>query len=121
MNSENQNKEPQKRTGGRKKGLSITYFLGGKVLTEDYIIKQSGLLFWIFILILAFITNRYFCAKQLTEMDRLKKELIDLENENVNLNSRLTRNSRQFHIEESLRKQGIDLSKGNKTVYEIRK
>jgi len=121
MNSVNQNKESDKGTGRGKKGLSWSYIFGGKVLAEEFIVKQSGLLLMIFFLIIIFITNRYYCAKQLTEMDKLKKELIYLENEKVNLTGRLTKVSRQFYIEESLKKQGIELSKGNKTVYEIRK
>ena len=119
MNSENQNKETEKRNG--KKKWSLSYFLGGKVLTEEFIIKQSGLLLMIFFLIIIFISNRYNCVKQLTEMDKLKRELIYLENEKVNLNSRLTKISRQMQIEESLHRHGVNLSAGNTNVYKINK
>ena len=119
MESENKNKEPKVKSGKKKKKLS--YFFGGSVLTEDFVIKQSKLLFLIFCLILLFISNRYYCAKKLSEMDMLKKELIDLNYEQVFLTTRLTAITRQSQIEELLREKGSVLTKGNTTVYQIRK
>ena len=122
MNSENQNKEPKKGTGRNKKKSSREYILGGQVLTEEFITKQSGLLLTIFFLILLFITNRYYCAKQLTQMDILKKELIDLKSEQINLTYELTSIKGLSHIEELLKQKGIDLKKENTdTVYQIKK
>ena len=122
MNSENQNKEQEKRTVKSKKKHSLAYIFGGKVLTEEFIVKQSGLLLTIFILILIFITNRYYCAKQLTEMDILKRELSDLTSEQVNINYELTSISGQLHIEELLREKGVELRKSNTdTVYQIKR
>ena len=121
MNSENQSNEPEKKTGKKKNKPSLSYILGGKVLTEEFIVKQSGLLLTIFLLILLFITNRYYCAKQLTEMDKLKKELIDLKNEQINLIYDLTSISGQSQIEELLRKKGVEVTKANTTtVYQIK-
>ena len=122
MNSENQNKEPEKGTGKKKKKNSIAYIFGGKMLTEDFIIKQSGLLLTIFFLILLFITNRYYCVKQLTEMDRLKKELLELQGEQVDLINELSPIREQLYIEELLKKEGIDLKKNNTdTIFQIKK
>jgi len=122
MKSENQNTISEKRTVKGKKKSSLSYIFGGKVLTEEYIVKQSGLIFLIFFLVILFITNRYSCAKQLTEMDRLKKELIELRSEQVNLSYDLTLISGESQIEELLKKKRIDLKKGNATVvYQIKK
>lgn len=122
MNSEKQSNEPVKIAGKKKKKPSLSYIFGGKVLTEEFIIKQSGLLLTIFLLILLFITNRYYCAKQLTEMDRLKKELSDLKSEQVNLDYDLTSITGQSNIEELLKKKGVELKKDKTTtVYQIRK
>jgi len=121
MNTESQNNEQNKKNEKKKRNFTISYFLGGKVLTEEFIIKQSGLFLMIFFLIILFITNRYHCAKQLTEMDKLKSELIYLQNEEINLNSRLTKMSRQMQVEELLRKQGIELTNANPNVYQIHK
>jgi hypothetical protein len=105
----------------KKKKPSLSYILGGKVLTEDFVVKQSKLFFLIFCLILLFISNRYHCSKKLTEMDELKKELVNLKYEQVMLTTRLTRISRQSQIEELLREKGSELSKNNTTVYQIRR
>jgi hypothetical protein len=99
----------------------IRRWLNGQFLTEDFIVKQSKLFFLIFCLILVFISNRYYCAKKLTEMDNLKKDLVRLQNEQVDLNTRLTKISRQAQIEGLLKENGIELTKGNTTVYQIQK
>jgi hypothetical protein len=121
METDNKNKEPEIKPEKQKKKHSLSYFFGGSLLTEDFIIKQSGLLILVFFLILLFISNRYYCSKKLTEMDKLKRELVDLNYEQVFLTTRLTAISRQSQIEELLRKKEIELTKGNATVYQIRK
>lgn len=117
--SENENSE----VNSRKKNIkfSLPYILGGKMLTEDFVVKQSKLFFLIFCLILLFISNRYYCSKKLTEMDKLKQELIDLDYEQVFLITRVSAINRQSQIEELLREKGIDLKKSNTTIYQIYK
>jgi len=123
MNSENQTKEePEKRTGEKKDRPSLSDIFGGKALMEKFIAKQWGLLLMIALLILLFITNRYYCAKQLTEMDKLKKEVIELRNKQINLTSNLTSISGQAQIEELLSEKGVEVTKANTTtVYQIKK
>jgi hypothetical protein len=104
-----------------KKKLSTRDIFQGKIFTEDFFVKQSKLLFLIFCLILIFISNRYYCSKKLTEMNILKNELIKLKNDQVDLTTRLTRISQQMRIEELLNEKGIELTKGNTTVYQIQK
>ena len=126
MEPENNGKESRElqvkssKAKGKKKP-SLSYIFGGKVLTEDFVVKQSKLFFLIFCLILLFISNRYHCSKKLTEMDVLKKELVNLRYEQVILTTRLTTISRQSQIEELLREKGSEVSKNNTTVYQIRK
>jgi len=121
MEPENDNKEPDKKPVKKKKKRSPFYFLQGKILTEDFIVKQSNLLFLIFCLILLFISNRYYCSKKMTEMDKLQKELIYLGKVQESLTSRLTELSWQLKIEESLKEKGIELIKADTTVFQIRK
>ena len=125
METENKTNEQETKSGNKKKKRSLLQvlrdILNGKFLTEDFIVKQSGLLFLIFCLILIFISNRYYCSKKLTEMNNLKKELVRQQNEQVNLTFQLTRISRQTQIEELLKGKGIELTKNNTVVYEIHK
>ena len=119
---EQENKNGQQETQQEiKKKKSWLFWIRGGLFTEDFIIKQSKLLFLIFCLILLFISNRYYCSKKVSEMDRLQKELVDLKYEQVFLTTRLTAISRQSQIEELLRKKEIELTKGNTTIYQIRK
>jgi len=103
------------------KNFSWSDLFNGKLLTEDFIIKQSKLLLLIFCLILVFISNRYYCSKKLTEMNNLKNEQVKLQNEQVDLTFRLTKITRQTQIEELLKGKNIELTKENTTVYEIHK
>jgi len=130
VKSEKRNNESGVKSGKKKwifswrnlfKDFSWSDLFNGKLLTEDFIIKQSKLFLLIFFLILIFISNRYYCSKKLTEMDNLKKELVRLNNEQVDLTFRLTRISRQAQIEELLKAKNIELTKSNTTVYEIHK
>lgn len=104
-----------------KKKFSLSYLFGGRVLTEDFFIKQSKLFLLIFCLIIIFISNRYYCAKKLTEMGRLKKEMVDLRYRQVILTIRLTAASQQAKIEELLQEKGLELTKNNTTIYQIQK
>ena len=119
MNSENQNNETEERNGKNERSLS--YYLNGKVLIEKSITKYLGLFLMMVFLTIIFISNRFSCRDQLIEMNKLKQELIYLENEKINLNSRLTKISRQMQIEESLHRHGVNLSAGNPNVYKINK
>ena len=121
METENNTIEPATTEKKKKKKLSFRDWINGKLLTEDFIVKQSKLFLLIFFLIIVFITNRYYCSKQLSEMNRLKIELSRLQNEQVDLTSRLTRTTQQAKIEELLKGKGIELSKDSATVYEIHK
>ena len=119
MKQEDKNNESGKKPENPKK--TFRYWINGIFFTEDFIIKQSKLLILIFFLIIIFISNRYYCSKELTKMDNLKKEQAILKNVQVDLNSRLTKISRQAQIEELLKEKGIEMTKSNTTVYEIHK
>jgi len=125
MESENTNEEKKEsqvkpKPPRNNKKSSAGYWVQGYVL-EDFFKKQSGLLFLIFFLILLFITNRYWCSKQLTEMDKLKKELARLNDNQVNLTKQITQTGSQTQIETLLFDNGIELRKNNTTIYEIKK
>jgi len=104
-----------------KKKHSLSYILGGKILIEDFVIKQAKLLILIVILLLVFISNKYHCAKKVTEFNKLKNELMELQNEQVILISRLTTISTQSNVEQLLREKESTLSRNGDKVYQIQK
>ena len=105
----------------KKKKISFSNILGGEILKEDFVVKQSKLLITIAICFILFIGNRYSCLKKITQIEDLKKELKDLKYENLVLLTKLTENSRQSQIEELVESKGLNLSCSNGPVYEIEK
>ncbi len=106
---------------GKKKKVSIGSVLGGDILKEDFVVKQSKLIILITFLFVLFISNRYSCLKKLTEIDRLKTELKDVKYENLVISTQLTTNSRQSQIEALIVEKGLNLSSSKTPVYEIKK
>jgi hypothetical protein len=106
---------------GKKKKLSVGSILGGEILKEDFVVKQSKLIILITFLFVLFISNRYSCLKKLTEINRLKTELRDIKYENLVISAQLTTNSRQSQIESLLKEKGLNLSGSKIPAYEIHK
>ena len=94
--------------------------LCGKVL-KDIVTKEFKMLFLIFFFIIFFISIHYICSKKLTEIDNLKKELVELQYEKVILTTRLTSISRQSKIEDLLMEKGSELSRNSENIYLIKK
>lgn len=114
-------KKPETKQAKKKRRLSFSHILGGGILTEDFVVKQSKLLILIVFLIIIFISNRYSCMKKLTEIEDLNRKLRDVKYENLIISTELTTNSRQSQIEVLLEKKGMDLSGSKTPTYEIRK
>ena len=106
---------------GKKKKFSIGSILGGGILNEDFVVKQSKLIILITFLFVLFISNRYDCLKKLTEIDRLRTELRELKAENLVISTQLTTNSRQSQIEALIEEKGLELSGSKTPAYKIRK
>ena len=106
---------------GKKKKFSLGRILGGDILNEDFVVKQSKLIILITFLFVLFISNRYSCLKKLTEIDRLRTELRELKAENLVISTQLTTNSRQSQIEALIEEKGLELSGSKTPAYKIRK
>jgi hypothetical protein len=113
-------KNKGRNVSGKKSKTSIFYILSGGILTGDFVAKQSKLLIMIFGLLLLLIANRYACQKEITEIDDLKKQLLDVKYEDLDVSTELTANSRQSQIEELLEKRGINLSGSKIPPFEIK-
>ncbi len=105
----------------KKKKVSIGSVLGGDILKEDFVVKQSKLIILITFLFVLFISNRYSCLKKLTEIDKLKTELKNVKYENLVISTQLTTNSRQSQIETLVEEMGLNLSGSKTPAYEIHK
>ena len=109
-------KQPKK-----KKKISFVNILGGDILKEDFVVKQSKLIIMIACCFILSIGNRYSCLKKITRIEDLKKDLKELKYENLVLLTKLTANSRLSQIEALIESKGLNLSGSNSPTYEIEK
>ena len=94
--------------------MSVTHILSGGILTEDFFVKQSKLLILIAFLCILLIANRYACLKQISEIEKLGRELNDVKYESLVISTELTTHSRQSQIESLVENRGLGLV-GSKT------
>jgi hypothetical protein len=112
MNGENQSPEKKKR-----RRLSVLYILSGGMLKEEFVIRHTGMILLVVVMLLIHIGNRYACLLKLREIDRLQRELKDVKYESVALSGQLTGSNRQSQIEELVEAQGLDLESAKTPPY----
>lgn len=117
-----ENKQEEKKTGRAKtkKRTSLKNIIGGDILATDFFRRQTKLLVLIMVLILFYIHNRYACQQQMIEIDRLKKELIDIKYDALTRSSELMERSRQSRIEEYIATKESDLQTSTNPPYLIK-
>lgn len=93
--------------------------VGGDILATDFIRRQTRLIVLVVVLVLFYIHNRYACQQQLIEIDRLKKELMDIRYDALTRGSELMERSRQSRIEEYITHRESDLQTATHPPYLI--
>ena len=112
--NKNDNKDPKK-----KKRASLKSILGGDILATDFFRRQTKLLVLIMVFIIFYIHNRYASQQQQIEIDKLKKELIDIKYDALTRSSELMERSRQSRIEEYISTKESDLQTSTNPPYLI--
>ena len=74
----------------------------------------------VMVLVLFYIHNRYACQQQMIEIDKLKKELIDIKYDALTRSSELMERSRQSRIEEYIATKESDLQTSTNPPYLIK-
>ena len=113
----NEKTEKAKRAKNR---TSLKNIIGGDILATDFFRRQTKLLVLIMVLILFYIHNRYSCQQQMIEIDKLKKELIDIKYDALTRSSELMEKSRQSRIEEYIATKESDLQTSTNPPYLIK-
>ena len=103
------------------KHMSIRSILGGDILANDFFKRQTRLLILIMILTVLYIDNRYNSQQELIEIDKLKKELIDIKYDALTRSSELMEKSRQSRIEEYISTEESRLQTAPNRPYLIKK
>ena len=114
------NKKAHKGTSSSKH-MSIRSILGGDILANDFLKRQTSLLILIMILTILYIDNRYSSQQELIEIDRLKKELTDIKYDALTRSSELMEKSRQSRIEEYISTDESPLETATNRPYLIQK
>ena len=121
MKEQNHNKQKKQKENTSPKQMSIRSILGGDILANDFFKRQTSLLILIMILTILYIDNRYTSQQELIEIDRLKKELIDIKYDALTRSSELMEKSRQSRIEEYISTEESHLETATNRPYLIKK
>ena len=121
MKEQNTDKQKKQKENASPKHMSIRSILGGDILANDFFKRQTSLLILIMILTILYIDNRYTSQQELIEIDRLKKELIDIKYDALTRSSELMEKSRQSRIEEYISTEESHLETATNRPYLIKK
>ena len=121
MKDQTTNKQKKQKENASPKHMSIRSILGGDILANDFFKRQTSLLILIMILTILYIDNRYTSQQELIEIDRLKKELIDIKYDALTRSSELMEKSRQSRIEEYISTEESHLETATNRPYLIKK
>lgn len=100
--------------------ITLKSILGGDILAHEFLRRQANLLILIVFLTILYIDNRYSSQQELIEIDRLKKELIDIKYDALTISSELTEKSRQSRIEKYISDKGTPLKTAATPPYLIK-
>ena len=113
--------QPKDGQSASPKHMSIRSILGGDILANDFFKRQTRLLILIMILTVLYIDNRYSSQQELSEIDKLKKDLIDIKYDALTRSSELMEKSRQSRIEEYISTEDSPLQTATNRPYLIKK
>lgn len=104
----------------RKRTSSLKSILGGDILANNFFRRQTKLLVLIMVFVIFYIHNRYASQQQQIEIDKLKKELIDIKYDALTRSSELMEKSRQSRIEDYISSKESDLQTSTNPPYLIK-
>lgn len=96
------------------KGFSIF-----EIVSKDFFLAHKGSIIVGVILLLLSMNNRYYCARNLAEIDSLKNKLSDLKYEALSRSSDLIGISRPSQVRDLIRRQGVELEEADKPAYNL--
>lgn len=116
------NQENTNNNSGEKQHSHITWMtiMGGDILAHSFFRRQINLLCLIVFLTIIYIDNRYTSQREMIEIDRLKKELVDTKYDALTISSELIEKSRQSRIETYISAKGDPLKTASQPPYLIK-
>lgn len=118
MQKDTTTENPAKGDAGKARSYaSFKSIIGGDILATDFLRRQVKLLVLVMVFIIIYINNRYVCQQKLIEIDKLKKDLIDIKYDALTRSSELMERSRQSRIEEYIIQKESDLQTSTHPPY----
>lgn len=117
---ETEKKQEDKKNEKIKKRTAWKNIIGGDILATDFFRRQTKLIVLIMVLVLFYVHNRYACQQQMIDIDKLKKDLIDIKYDALTRSSELMERSRQSRIEEYIATKQSDLQTSTNPPYLIK-
>ncbi|EJX09720.1 hypothetical protein EVA_02167 [gut metagenome] len=117
MEEQSEQKKNEKKIS---KGASLKSILGGDILATDFFRRQTKLLVLLMAMAIFYIHNRYASQQEMIEIDRLKKELVDIKYDALTRSSELMEKSRQSRIEEYISSKESELQTSTHPPYLIK-
>lgn len=99
---------------------SITFFLGGNLLTDKEVIRNIPYIIVFFIICIVYIANGYSCIEKQKEIAKLEIKLKEAKLEALNMSALLMGNSRETKVEEMIKNNGVTIEMNNKPIYRVK-
>lgn len=112
-------KEREKKRKGPHK-FTLSWLLGGNLFDNDFVRRQTGLLFLIVIYTIIYIANGYASQHEMRKIKDMRIELTDLQYELLIKSSELSEKCRQSRIEEYIETKDTTLKIATNPPYMIR-
>ena len=118
----NKQSEPRKSTivdSGEEKISVVTLIkdiVAGDVFLKEAVQKQFLFVGLLFLLSLVYVNNRFLYEKELREVEKLRKEVVDLRYRSLTLSKNMKLAGRRTMIIETLDAMGVDLEESAKPI-----
>lgn len=104
MTEEKTNSKKERRLGGKIKSL-----LGGNLLASEKVMKQLPFVFFLVLLGMLLISNRYWSEKTIRQMEAVQDSIKEFKAESITYETELMKMNRPTEISNKVKESGIDL------------
>ena len=111
--------DPTKKKAKSRK-TSIKSFLGGNLLASEKVMKQMPFVFFLVLLGILMITNRYCSEKTIREIEIIQDSVKELKAESVTFETELMRINRPSEITNRVKQSGLKLTESEEPARKIK-
>ena len=105
----------------KKKKKNIKAWFDGDMLLSPFLQRNLGLALLVFVLVVAYVSNRYAFQREQVQIKALREQLNDVKYEALARSSELMEKSRESNIQRYIKEQGSELQIPTKAPVVIKK